>query len=295
MSNSTEPTFLALPDGRRIRQVRLFIHQPKLHSEPQECVVSIKDLLAFARRARSGAASCENAARHYGRIKMVEWNKTYLNQNPNEVDCAFCRAMSTCPSAQAKVRASITPLGAIEDIDEVPTGDTPEIKRRRRYITAPFVPVDLDALNAAMKAAPFIEDWILAVRAEIERRLLAGETFADFGLELGRKGNKAFSDPEVATALLRKKFRLKEKDVFKFTLKTPTQLADLAEPSVDPETGEKLPALLGPKQWEQVQELITQADPKPSVKPKSKIRTPYVPVVTPMDAVPDEDDEPTLY
>lgn len=300
MKTSTEkPKTFPLPDGRRIRSIRVRIHQPKLRDEPTEKVYTVEEMLQLAARFRSGAASVQNAVQHHGVIAIADWNRTYLNPNPNEQDCAFCRAMAVCPSAAEKVRSVVTPLGAIEDLDAVPAkklGESPQITATRRDATSRLVPGDMVHLNDAMKACGFIEDWVLAVRSEMERRLLAREKAPDFGLELGRKGARAFTDPEAASKLLRTTYRLKEKDVFNFKMKTPTQLEELTKPTIDNETGETVPPVLGEKRWARVCELINQKEPRPSVKLKEYIKHPYtMPEPTPLTALPDEDDEPDLY
>lgn len=290
--------FIALPDGRRLRQVRLFISQPQLRPEPFEAVVSVRRLMELAKTYRDGAARADLAARSYGRgMGKEEWYKTFLNPNPNEEECAFCRARVTCPAAIEKVRSTIIPFGAIEELPEVKPakrGESAEAKAERREQAEKFVPRDLRALNTAMKAAGFVEDWVLAVRAEAERVMLAGGELEDFGLELGRKGNRTFADPEKATELLRKKFRLRLEDCFNLKLKTPTQLEALTKP-LTLEDGTVEPPPLGEKRWAQICALVTQGDPKPSVKPKAVIKTPYKPEATQaFDAVADdsEDDEP---
>ena len=45
-----------------------------------------------------------------------------------------------------------------------------------------------------MTVAPLAEDYFTAVRAEVERRLLLGMQVPGFGLELGRKGARKFTD-----------------------------------------------------------------------------------------------------
>jgi hypothetical protein len=195
------------------------------------------------------------------------------------------------------VREAIIPLDVLDDPDlftEVAamlTEQMPTTEEGIREVTAKHVPKDMERLNAAMRAAPYIEDWVLAVRAEVERRLLAGEELPDFGLDTGRKGAQAFSDQETATHLLRKKFRLKEKDVFNFKLKTPTQLKELTKPFTDPDTGEVIEPLMGPKRWGQLMDLVSQRDPKPTVKRKDLIKKPYSPPApAALSALPDEDD-----
>lgn len=286
---------LRLPDGRQIRQIRLFIHQPKLYSAPLEKVISVAEILELAAKFKAAAGRVEQAARHHKVIAIADWNREYLNPNPNDEECAFCRAAAVCPAGAEKVRQTIIPLGAIEDLDEVPErkpNEKPEVTAKRREITSRLLPDSMEHLNAAAKAIPYIEDWCLAVRAELERRMLAGEQAPDFGLELGRRGARAFTDPDIVTEMLRKKFRLKEKDVFNFKLKTPTQLEELTKPSIDEETNEIVPPALGEKRWAKICEYVRQKDPVPSVKRKEVIKNPYeMPKPTPLAAIPDDDDE----
>ncbi len=285
---------LRLPDGRAIRQIRLFIHQPKLYSAPLERVISVAEILEFAEKVRAAAARVEQAARHHKVIAIADWNREYLNPNPNDEECAFCRAQATCPAATEQVRSTIIPLGAIEDLDDVPErkpSEKPDVTVKRREITSRLLPDSMEHLNEIAKKIPFIEDYCLAVRAELERRMLAGEEAPDFGLELGRRGARSFTDPDVVTDMLRKKFRLKEKDVFNFKLKTPTQLESLTKPSIDEDTNEVLPPILGEKRWAQICEYIQQKDPVPSVKRKEAIKNPYeMPKPSPLDAIVDVDE-----
>lgn len=250
-----------LIDGRSIRSIRLSIHQPKLHPGPIEWVCTPKELLDFSFTLRSKAISVENAAQHYKVIPIEQWNETYLNQNPTEEECAFCRAKATCPTTIRKLEATV---GAHFEVIAEDDG----------AIVKPIM-MSEDKLSAAMEASGLLEDFIKAVRAEVERRLLVGVPVKGFGLELGRKGNKTFTDEEAATKMLRESFRLRVEDVYSFKLKTPTQLKKLSEPKKVGE-GVELPPVIGPRQWPKLAKLITQADPKPSVKRAADIKTPYV-------------------
>jgi hypothetical protein len=250
----TEPFAYAQALG--ITKIRLGIYQPKTTGGWTEWSCSLDDLQAFATLARSKALSTINAERDHGKVPADEWERTYLNQNPNDKDCAFCRAMSVCPSVARKVQETV---GA--DFRVVPP--TPESPT--------------DPLAKAMAAAPLVEDWIKAVRAEVERRLLLGEQVPGFGLELGRKGARKFTDEVAAETLLRKTWRLTYEDVYKMELKSPTALEKLTKPTKEVVDGKTVvnPPVIGPRRWQQLNALIGQADPKPSVKPLSEIKTPY--------------------
>jgi hypothetical protein len=117
-----------------------------------------------------------------------------------------------------------------------------------------------EQLAMCMEAVDLVEGWAKAVRAEVERRLVNGGDVPGFKLVEGRKGARAWSDPNAAEALF-KTFRLKQDQMYDFTLISPT-------------TAEKLAAdgLIGKKQWPKAQALITQSSGKPSVAPASDKR-----------------------
>jgi hypothetical protein len=242
--------------------IRLFIHQPRA-AGTTEWACSVEYLLKFADTVRSRACSVLNAERDYGLVPSEKWEAAYLNPNPNDQECAFCRAMATCPSVARKVQETV---GADFHVIADPVQQV-------------FVqPPPSDRLAQAMAAAPLIEDWIKAVRAEVERRLIGGDTVEGFGLELGRKGARRFSDEMAAEELVRKKFRLTVENAFNLSLKSPTQFEKMTKPTPGTDAAGKpieVPAVIGPRRWKEMQALIVQNDPKPSVKPLSQIKKPY--------------------
>lgn len=252
----THPAFAAAR-ARGIKQIRLVIYQPKVYQDgPREWIVSLDDLEKFAALARSKAQSTRLAEETHGKMDQAEWERTFLHSDPNEVDCAFCRAMATCPAAAAKTQQVV---GA--DFEAIAEPGAP---------ASDFIGRTTPAADLATKmaAAGFVEDWCKAVRAETERRLMAGQEVPGFGLELGRQGPRKWKNAEEAETLLRKQFRLKTEDAYNLKLKSPTQVEEL--------TKGKEP-LVGPRQWAKAQALVTRADPKPSVKPSSTITKPYTP------------------
>jgi hypothetical protein len=105
-----------------------------------------------------------------------------------------------------------------------------------------------------------IEDWCKAVRAEVERRLFAGQKVPGYKLVEGRKGSRKWVDATDVEATM-KSMRLKEDVIYERSLISPT-------------TAEKLhkSGAIGPRQWPKLQELITQTEGKPSVAPASDKR-----------------------
>lgn len=152
---------------------------------------------------------------------------------PSTKGCRWCKAKATCPALRAEVDA----------LFEVVPEAAPE-----------------DTLATAMSKVDLVDAWSKAVRAETERRLLAGEPVNGFKLVQGRRGARAWGDKTEAEALL-KKLRLKVDEMYDLSLISPTKAEKLHEAGT-----------IGPRQWSKVVELVTQSDGKPSVAPVSDKR-----------------------
>lgn len=271
-----------------IKTIRLVVYQPRVDGQT-EYVMPLDELEAFATELRSRACSVENARRDYGVVPIEQWNKVYLNQAPNDVECAFCRAKPTCPSANRVLENFM-----MEGFDEIISGEAvPPADQLHETLDL----IDnhngreerLEQLNKLMKLAPFVDDMITAVRAEVERVLLAGEDMPDFGLDTGRKGARKFKDEEEVETLLNKQMRISRDHIYNYALKSPTQLEKLTEPGKDGS-----PPILGETRWKRIAAHVTQNDPKPTVRLKSQIKKPYVvekPSNDGFDVVPTEDEE----
>src|SRR5665213_2071349 len=266
-----------------IRSIRLMIYQPQ-HGGMREHVITIEELMAFAAVAKKAAQFVEEATEEHAidlsvGAGMDSWNATYLNPDPNEDDCAFCRAMSTCPAKRAKLERVAG--AAFEIIVEQPT----------KAEAMPSYPDDF--LSLAMKCAGEFEDWIKAVRAEVERRLLLGMPVEGFGLELGREGARNWRDPAAAETYLRKTMRLPIEKAFHMKLISPTDAEKLAGYKQGKKVAKpKTPPVISDRQWKGMQANIVRARPVPSVKPASQIKTPYTPTGRDADAFDVIDEDP---
>ncbi|OXE36623.1 MAG: hypothetical protein CGW95_06535 [Phenylobacterium zucineum] len=158
---------------------------------------------------------------------------------PGEKQCRWCSKAATCTELNNLV------------FEAVEANDPKDIAT--------------DDLAEAMSKVEMIEGWIKSIRAETERRLLDGRTVAGWKLVQGKRGNRQWSKPADAEALL-KSMRLKESDMYDFKLISPTTADKLAKAGT-----------IGPKQWEKVQQLITQSEGAPSVAPESDKRPALVP------------------
>ncbi len=224
--------------------VRTIIHQPRLGHVSEE-VISAGALSAWGEEARACALTARVALerKRNGAEQLPE------DFGPSDKACRWCKAKATCPALAAKVQADV---GA--DFDDL----TKEVVQR------PAAMVEVD-LAKAMAATDLIEDWIKAVRAEVERRLLAGTDVPGFKLVEGRRGARAWTDEQAAEDMLRKQFRLTIEEAYNLKLISPTQAEKVLKES--------------PKRWAKVQALIAQSTGKPSVAPASDKRQALV--VTP--------------
>ena len=228
------------------KRVRLVIHQPRVVKAPQEWDCSVEELLAFgaeAKKAVHGVRASEEGMRSVeaGTKEQAEWEAQYLR--PNADACRWCRAKATCPSLRADVASTVfsTVPASAEDFADLTVPGKEHI-----------APATDDWLGASMAKADLIEDWLKAVRAEVERRLLAGGSVPGYKLVQGKQGNRAWRDAAEAEALL-KSFRLKEAEMYDFKLISPTAAEKVLAES--------------PKRWVKAQAIISRSAGKPSVAP----------------------------
>lgn len=259
-----------------IERVRLVISQPRITTKPSEYDLSVEELEAWGYgAARSAVASCQNAVEGATEVMPAgEWNATYLR--PGEEQCRFCKAKATCPALRDEVAQQVM-------------GNTPATPDEFDCVKDPVKLLALFDdptawLSAALGKVDLIEDWCKAVRAEVERRLLAGETVPGYKVVQGKMGNRSWADAKAAEEQL-KAMRLKTEEMYDLTLISPTaaeKLApkfDKAGKAIPQKEGQPAPAI-GPRQWLKLQPLITRKQGKPHVAPLSDPRPPLV--ITPV-------------
>lgn len=227
--------FEMLGDFKRARMV---ISQPRLgHHDEWECDVA--ELHAFAAQAKAAVAEVQSA----GKLEALA---LYSKLHVNEDACRFCKAKAVCPALAAEVRSVVSGLAAPDDFEDLTV----------------LTPKDIgegsdDFLADAMKMAPLIEMFTVAVRAEMERRLFAGGDPEKLGFKLveGKRGNRAWSDREAALEAM-KSMRLKHEDIYSYSLNGPAPM-------------EKLLKKENPRRWATLQALIVQPEGRPHVAPVS--------------------------
>ncbi len=225
-------------------EARVAISQPRLSTKPAEWDVSIEDLERFGQDVKRASASVAEA-----RICFANKSPDFdLFLQPSEKGCKWCKVKGTCGKLAQHVTTTV--LDDFEDLTqagvEQAIKDVPERSD--------------DNLANAMACVDLIEDWCKAVRADVERRLLAGGQVPGFKLVEGRAGARKWADEAQAEQVL-KSMRLKQEAMYEFKLISPTTAEKLAKTET-----------IGPRQWPKVEALITRSAPKPSVAPASDKR-----------------------
>ena len=231
-------------------RVRLVIHQPRLnHLSEWDCTV--EQLLAFAAKAKERAF-------HAMQVLNREKPGAIMHHlTPGEDQCRFCKAKAKCPALTQHVLTTVA-----DDFVDINEPVAPQLAGRADAT------YDNVTLGNLLNAVDLIEGWCKAIRAKTESELLAGREVPGYKLVEGKLGNRAWADPEEAEKLL-KSFRLKEKEMYDFSLISPT-------------TAETLLAKASPKRWTKATALITRSPGKKSVAPLSDKR-PALVIAPPAD------------
>lgn len=220
-----------------------------------------------------------------------------LPATPGEKQCRFCKKSATCdertdhtlqlivgefvdldkgfvkvemPQAEKLLAQSFgVKPAAISFVPEVYASEEhqdaffqvkkPSIRPSLEAATDALATADDERLATLMDAADMIEGFAKAVRAETERRLLAGKfTDARYKLVEGRMGNREFEDEDAAEAEM-KAMRLKVDEMYNKKLISAPQAEKLLKES-------------NPRKWAKLQKMIVQRQGKPSVAPASDKR-----------------------
>jgi hypothetical protein len=220
------------------------IHQPRL-SHVSEATVTVEELRSFEDEVRDAARIVAEADTGGGSMEHKNTSGPAFEGflNPGEKQCRFCKAKATCPALRAEMSDLVgSDVATLED----------------------FMPKKVDMLSEeqylswAMSNVRLVEDWCSAVKAEVERRLLAGKTVEGFKLVEGRRGPRKWADEAEAEKVF-KSFRLRQDEMYDMKLVSPTSAEKLLKDN--------------PKRWAKVEDLITQSDGKPSVAPATDKRS----------------------
>ena len=205
------------------QEIVMVVHQPRLNHVSEWSIPAAK-LEAFRENARLAA------------IEALDNREPRLN--PGEKQCRFCKAKATCPALRAEISDTVGGIASPSDFADLAVAEE-------------------DDLSQAMARVELVEHWCKAIRAEVERRLLAGQPVAGFKLVEGRRGNRAWSD-EAEVEKLFKSFRFKKDEMYDLKLISPTKAEKLLKTN--------------PGRWEKISALTSRGDGKPSVAPATDRR-----------------------
>jgi hypothetical protein len=224
-------------------RVRMAIHQPRL-DHVSEAVMTLEELERFAESVRRAAFHATQVLNHEQHGAIVH------HLAPGEKQCQFCKAKATCPKLASHVLSTVA-----QDFEDMAPAAQPAMLQPADTDT-----LGLDALGAILGQADVIEGWIKAIRSRAESEMLQGNPVPGWKLVEGRRGARKWSDPAEVEAAM-KAMRLKQEQMYDFTLISPTTAEKLAKDGS-----------IGPRQWPKLQDLITQSDGKPSVAPETDKR-----------------------
>lgn len=213
-----------------ISKIRLVISQPNVRTAPSEWDFPNDEMVTISAEncLKKGRAALDLIG------KPIDTISEYLT--PGEKQCAYCRAKAECPKLTALV-SETTALDFDAPPEEASTLD----------------PTDNASLGKAYLLLPLIGKWVKAVEEKVYRLALAGEIGEAEGIKVvaGRRGNKAWDNPEAIEALM-KEMRFKHEQMYTSKLVTPTK-------------AEELIAEANPRKWKKLVDHITQAEGSPVV------------------------------
>jgi hypothetical protein len=209
--------------------VTMVIHQPRLNHVSGHSI-PVEQLLKFGEEVRSAA-------------DKVRWEDPALV--PGEKQCKFCKAKAVCPALRAEMAEVVGGSADLSDFADLVA----------REITSE---TSDNYLPVAMSKIEMIEQWCKAVRAETERRLLAGQPVTGYKLVEGRAGNRDWRDAKAVEEMMKKTFRMRDDQVYDFKLISPTKAEKVFKEN--------------PKRWANLQEQIVRSEGKPSVAPATDKR-----------------------
>lgn len=207
------------------------------------------------------AATCNERTDHTMELivgEFVDLDKGFVKVEMPQAEKLLAQSFGVKPAA-ITFNDAMSPEDGDPHVDAHFTVKKPNIRPSLEAAELKLPDASDERLATLMDAADMIEGFAKAVRAEVERRLLAGKfTDARYKLVEGRQGARSWKDEAEAEAELKKQ-RLKVDQMYDFKLISPT-------------TAEKLLKESNPRKWKKLQPLIGRSDGKPSVAPASDKR-----------------------
>lgn len=226
-------------------RVKLVISQPPKGEAPSVTEVAVEDLQPLAKRAAKQGQIAVALLEDRDHVKFDEKIRKHLVAGEH-CDKYYCKARARCPQLRAVVAE------AVFDDFKALDPDSGNVETR---------PVDLDTEAGQLawlhSKLDLIESWCKSVRERAFELASAGEKLPGLKLVRGRAGNRAWSDEAKAEALL-KSMRLRQDEMYKQSLQTPTQIEKLLKDS--------------PRRLNKILPLITRSEGKLQLVPESDKR-----------------------
>lgn len=214
------------------------IVQPRKDSITSE-EVPVASLLQWCRDVAAKAA-----ARHVSRDPVNAPRAT-----PGD-HCKWCTRKTACAEYRNRVTATVF------DATPATPADFDALAPVDPKIGVPDAMPHEVWLASALSKADMIEEWVRAIRAEVEGLLVAGKTVPGYKLVRGKLGDRQWADEAKAEETITKLWKLREDQAYTRKLKSPAQVEKLVKAgSIDP------------KQWDAIQGLVHRAPGKLSVAP----------------------------
>ena len=208
------------------------------------------------------SATCAERTQHAVELIVggfVDLDKGFVKVEMPQAEKLLAQAFGVTAKAITYHEAEWESQGAPDNIEAHFTVKKPSIRPSLEEAEAKLADAEDERLATLMDAADSLENFVKSVRAEVERRLLAGKfTDARYKLVEGRQGARSWTNEAEAEAAL-KAMRLKVDQMYDFKLISPT-------------TAEKVLKEANPRKWNKLQPLIGRSDGKPSVAPASDKR-----------------------
>lgn len=229
-----------------VKQVRLCIHQPRLHHY-DEWVVSVDDLYKFGEYVKRQG----NKA-----ISYLESGEPPMEAfEPGTTQCRWCSAQAQCPAlAEHNLNTMVDEFADLE----LETASDALVESIDASVKHKVVLINEKGLATLMDNVDLIEGWCKAIRQRVSEKLLEGVPIPGYKLVQGKQGNRAWVDAQDAEKAL-KSMRLKREDMYSYKVISPTQ-------------AEKLLKADSPRRWNRLQELITRTEGNIHVAPESDKR-----------------------
>ncbi len=227
-------------------------------------------------------ATCQENRDHLIQLvaeDFVDLDKGFIKVQMPQAEKLLANAFGVKPAAIHYHEAEWESQGAPDNIDPHFTVKKPSIRPTLEAAELKLPDASDERLATLMDAADQLEGLVKAVRAETERRLLAG-SFTDprYKLVEGRQGSRSWTDEAEAEAAM-KAMRLKVDQMYDFKVISPTQ-------------AERVLKEANPRKWTKLQGLIGRSDGKPSVAPASDKRPALsMAIAEQFDALPPEVEE----